>query len=134
MLSRGREPSGGCCYGEVATDFSQVLCFILIMSLSLSLPELRCFQLHHDGRLIKCPESATIALTAPPWSCAFDWSDNLWVCLPDEREPLVCYKPEGERVSCNCPCYLSAIFTNTYLHRSSFVCSLGSYSIKNTHC
>ncbi|KAL5479814.1 hypothetical protein EMCRGX_G023397 [Ephydatia muelleri] len=53
-------------------------------------PELVVYLLSESGHTTPCPE-ANVVLSRPPWSCAFDCSDRLWVALPCETRPLECY-------------------------------------------
>lgn len=76
---------------------SHCLDYLFAVSLNSS-TKLLSFFLSSDGQFTSNPDGA-ILLDMPPWSCAFDWSDCLWVCLPQETEPLQCYRLEGCKVS-----------------------------------
>ena len=53
-------------------------------------PELIALLLSSDGKFQSLP--ASISLAASPWSCAFDWLDRLWVCLPYHQGPVECLR------------------------------------------
>ena len=60
-------------------------------------PELIVYSLSFEGTVTPHP-CGNLKLDKPPWSCSFDWSDRLWVCLPHDVEPLICYKFKDNQV------------------------------------
>jgi hypothetical protein len=64
--------------------------------------ELVVLQLSSDGRFKRSP--ATVTLSVSPWSCAFDWSDRLWVCLPHQQDPAQLWQFKGGKCQrCSSP-------------------------------
>ena len=62
------------------------------------LPELKVYSVLASGSLV---EESKLALNflAVPWSCMFDHLDRLWVCLPVEQEPVLCFTFQNGEVS-----------------------------------
>ena len=63
---------------------------------STSCSQMECFLLSADGSLC---EWGSIQLPVTPWDLAFDWSDNLWVCLDLQPHPLLCFQQKEGKVT-----------------------------------
>ena len=49
---------------------------------------IKMYEIKQDGIL---QDICTVMVEASPWSLAFDNSYRLWICQPNETNPVVCY-------------------------------------------
>ena len=54
------------------------------------------YEIKQDGVL---QSMCAIIVEASPWSLAFDNTCHLWICQPNETNPVVCYNLNNENVS-----------------------------------
>jgi len=66
-----------------------LLICIHIFVLFLSEQTVMMYEIQPDGIL---KSICTIMVEASPWNLAFDNSYHLWICQPNEKNPVVCYK------------------------------------------
>ena len=80
-----------------------VFVYAFISSSPHRMPRLKAYSVLASGCLVEEVQLA-VDLPAVPWSCVFDHLDRLWVCLPVEREPVLCFRLQRGRVVRVCVC------------------------------